>query len=455
MNDEEFYEDYEDDRNIISLIERNKYKLHEKLGEGSYGEVFLAEENQTREPVAIKVMQLRTPSQLRNYIKEKYFGTYFPNCTNVLQSLETYSINDFRNLSELPYSIYQSNDVIMNLFDSEDDEDEEEISRYGVLVLEQMDFDLMDYILSKGKLSEEESKLIFREICKGMKNIHDRHVAHLDLKPDNILVKLTRSHQIRSIKICDFGFAVEWDKLQSDKLPPNFKVSFGTKEYQSPESFNPKFSQYDILDKVDIWSLGVTLFVMITGLFPYIIRNGVLYTVGVEEVGKYCKIQKNCKYEDTVLFLVEQMLHQNPLQRPSISDILSHPWLSDRTVGSKLLQKRKGSLLPRFSSTDKCFVMENTNVDSDFELPSLDSDSSFSCSNNTPPLPRSDKEKVIDHNGSTEKKEEKKNGHHHNGDIKEKFLKMCSKLIKKNKPFPEGGHQHEKTRNIKTKYSKY
>jgi len=67
---------------------------------------------------------------------------------------------------------------------------------YGVLVLEKMDVDLMDYLLTKEKLTEENCKMIFREICKAVHYCHSKGIAHLDLKSDNILLKVNQIGEI-------------------------------------------------------------------------------------------------------------------------------------------------------------------------------------------------------------------------------------------------------------------
>jgi len=245
------------------------------------------------------------------------------------------------------------------------------------------------------------------------------------------------TQQIRSLKICDFGFAVEWEKIEVHNLPPNFRILFGTKEYQSPETFKCKFTDYHLLDKVDIWSLGVTLFVMITGLFPFVEKNGVLYTVGLDEVAKYCNVNnggfKNCKNEDTAVHLIEIMLHQDPTLRPSVSEILNHPWLIDKSLpihrlmdssSSKKKKKRKSSFL-RSSATDKCFEVENASSSAFDTYSDFSDDSSFDDSN--PIIPNNN-----NNNNSNS------NNHHHQqqnttpkkkNKIKEKIFTMYNKLL--------------------------
>lgn len=157
------------------------------------------------------------------------------------------------------------------------------------------------------KLSETISRGIFKQIVHAVKYFHDKDICHRDLKISNILI----NHN-NKVKIIDFGFAAH---NQSD-----FKTYCGTPSYMPPEMV--KKINYDGI-KTDIWTLGVVLYKMVTGEYPfggekdkdldYRILNGNLRTP--RHVSESCRNMisycQNIKQED----------------RPDIYQIENHAWL--------------------------------------------------------------------------------------------------------------------------------
>jgi serine/threonine protein kinase len=113
---------------------------------------------------------------------------------------------------------------------------------------------LLNHILSGAKMGLAEVVRVFRQIASAVGYLHSEGIAHGDLKPDNIV--LTKSGEV---KLIDFGYCKE-DVMSGDG------DKSGTIKYAPPEFFrrglyNPR--------KADMWSLGIVLFVMVTGSFPY------------------------------------------------------------------------------------------------------------------------------------------------------------------------------------------
>ena len=132
----------------------------------------------------------------------------------------------------------------------------------GIMIMERMPFDLMT-LIEENKLTSLADRLrIFQLVCLAIRECHKRGIAHLDIKPENILV----SEDFAQIKICDFGNSqfVDDDGMVDSKS--------GTFLYCCPEYFSGR--KFDG-KKADIWSLGVLFHVLLTDLWPYDYSNNV------------------------------------------------------------------------------------------------------------------------------------------------------------------------------------
>lgn len=107
-------------------------------------------------------------------------------------------------------------------------------------------------------MSEEDTAFIMKQLLSAIAYCHSRSVVHRDLKPENIIIdSVTREGKI-NIKVIDFGAALF--------IPPNSKIAAlsGTPYYIAPEVLN---GNYD--EKCDIWSIGVILFILLSGSVPF------------------------------------------------------------------------------------------------------------------------------------------------------------------------------------------
>lgn len=177
--------------------------------------------------------------------------------------------------------------------------------------------DLFD-IVKYGPIKEKLAKRLFAQIVSAVEYFHGNLIAHRDLKPENILVD-----KDNNIKITDFGFA---NYINVDTLHKTF---CGSPHYTAPEVvLNKKYNPM----KSDIWSLGVILYVMTTGCFPWRTNN-------IKEVLK-CIV--NCEYtipeklSSRLKDLLINILVFEPKKRSSISDIKQHPWLVNHALQSYL-----------------------------------------------------------------------------------------------------------------------
>ena len=172
------------------------------------------------------------------------------------------------------------------------------------------DCDLFQYAFEdNNKLRVNEVRRVFKQICVGVFNMHSAGVAHMDLKPENILFK----RESKSVAICDFGFScITDDKQKKIRVP---FTSCGTVEYQAPEvtksyTLNPF--------PADIYSLGCILYVLLVGCFPAFREyDGELYIPSSMDLPR-----------NSADFLL-QTLAYDPAARPTIQQVLEHPFLQD------------------------------------------------------------------------------------------------------------------------------
>jgi serine/threonine protein kinase len=180
--------------------------------------------------------------------------------------------------------------------------------------------ELFDYIMKQGGVKEHEAKFMFYQILRAMKYLHDRRITHRDLKPENLLLETPTPFS--RVIITDFGMAKLLER-HGEKM----KTRCGTLDYLAPEILLGNYSQ-----KVDIWSLGVLLYAMLSGKLPF------------DDASRQNLSFPTCDgwniISEDVQDLIAQMLNLNPEARPSIADILMHPWiLKDRDTLAKLYAK--------------------------------------------------------------------------------------------------------------------
>jgi serine/threonine protein kinase len=158
------------------------------------------------------------------------------------------------------------------------------------------------------KVNESEAKYLFRQIVEGLGYCHDMDIAHRDIKLENIIVDTDRK-----VKIIDFGFATCFAEKS--------KMFCGTPSYMAPEIVNKE--EYRGCS-ADIWALGVLLYAMLMGSFPF---------RGSNDRDLYRKIlESDLHFSDSLSAsgrdLLNLLFNKNPDKRPSCKEILSHKWLS-------------------------------------------------------------------------------------------------------------------------------
>ncbi|KAG0321642.1 hypothetical protein BGZ97_010737 [Linnemannia gamsii] len=189
------------------------------------------------------------------------------------------------------------------------------------------DGELFDQIIDKQKFTESEARHIFRQVLYGVKYLHDRGVVHRDLKPENILVM---DKETMTVKVSDFGLA----KMIGDQEFHN--TVCGTPSYVAPEVI----SRGAYGKGVDMWSLGVVLYICLCGFPPFSddlappnLRQQVLNSMYTFPSPYWDDVS------DEAVDLIQVLLAQNTEDRHTVDDALEHVWMTmeddDATITDK------------------------------------------------------------------------------------------------------------------------
>ncbi|GAA5796400.1 hypothetical protein HPULCUR_001772 [Helicostylum pulchrum] len=165
--------------------------------------------------------------------------------------------------------------------------------------------DLLDALTDAGRCSEIRVHKWFRQLTDAIKYCHTRGIVHRDLKLENILLDAEDN-----VKICDFGFARFTQKNQY------LETFCGSLSYSAPET--------------DIWSLGVILFTLLAGEYPFDDDSEIMTQRKIVQV----EYEMPFYFSAELSNLIRQMLQLEPSQRITIDNIVDHPWTTQDEVYS-------------------------------------------------------------------------------------------------------------------------
>ncbi|XP_062865162.1 serine/threonine-protein kinase MARK1-like isoform X2 [Trichomycterus rosablanca] len=186
--------------------------------------------------------------------------------------------------------------------------------------------EVFDYLVAHGRMKEKEARAKFRQIVSAVQYCHQKKIVHRDLKAENLLLDADMN-----IKIADFGFSNEF--MVGSKLD----TFCGSPPYAAPELFQGK--KYDG-PEVDVWSLGVILYTLVSGSLPFDGQNLKELRERVLR-GKYripFYMSTDCEN------LLKRLLVLNPLKRNSLEQIMKDKWMNVGHEEEELLPYKEPEL---------------------------------------------------------------------------------------------------------------
>ena len=206
----------------VGVIVGERYEVVGCIGSGGMADVYKAKDHKLNRFVAMKVLKAEF-------------------------SADTNFIRKFQREAQAAAGLAHPN--VVNVFDVGEDQG------INYIVMELVEgITLKDYISKKGKLTVKEATSIAIQVSMGLEAAHNRNIVHRDIKPQNIIISTDGK-----VKVTDFGIA---RVASSNTISTN---AMGSVHYSSPEQVRGGYSDF----KSDIYSLGITMYEMVTGRVPF------------------------------------------------------------------------------------------------------------------------------------------------------------------------------------------
>lgn len=186
--------------------------------------------------------------------------------------------------------------------------------------------ELFDYIVARGSFTEPVARYVFLQIVDGLAFIHQKDIVYRDLKPENILVDEKASNRkegLFEVKLSDFGHS----KLINDGYSTAL-TRVGTPQYWAPEVNDPVKAAKGYDQTVDLWSLGVVLYVMLIGAYPF---DGV--GEPIEEQIRRARINfrpiNGRELSGKAQNIIRELIRVEPKTRLTLDGCRNHAWAKD------------------------------------------------------------------------------------------------------------------------------
>ncbi|OSX78262.1 hypothetical protein BU14_0113s0007 [Porphyra umbilicalis] len=184
--------------------------------------------------------------------------------------------------------------------------------------------ELLDVLTEQERLSERNARHVIREVLRVVEWLHARGIVHRDIKPENILVD-GRTWPLR-VKLTDFGLAKDVGGASGAEACMHSYC--GTAYYLAPEALSP--AGYG--PAVDLWAVGVVLYVLLSGHFPFFGDTAGEFAARLD-AGLRFPAADWAAVSEGARSLIAALLRADPAERLTARQALRHPWLSPRRPG--------------------------------------------------------------------------------------------------------------------------
>ena len=307
------------------------YQKIKLLGEGAYGEVWKVRHKGLGKEYAMKIIEKSPHCKTQQIINE----------INILKQLDHPNI-----LKILDFHLTEDKFYIITDFCSEGE--------------------LFNEIKRRNQFSEAETAFIIHQLLSAIRYCHKMRITHRDIKPENIMIVGKENNGYLHVKLIDFGTAKIFEE-------GNMQALVGSSYYIAPEVIKGKYDQL-----CDIWSIGVIMYIMLTGDPPFYGSDDNSILNHVSE-GKYDTTSDSYKdLSNNAKDLIRKLLKYNPSERITAKEALNHPWFQTaefKTTYKKLNQINNKEAMEMFKNLEnyksdniiKCAVLaylvhQNSNI---------------------------------------------------------------------------------------------
>ncbi|KAI9298328.1 kinase-like protein [Neoconidiobolus thromboides FSU 785] len=269
-----------------SYKKRQEYKMINTIGTGSFGTVKLAIRIKDDEKVAIKIIDKSSQEgHLDIVIRE----------LNILQKYQHENIVPF-----------------LDWFESKD--------KYYFVFKLCKGGQLLDRLLELGSFTELDCRNLIKQILLAVDYLHDNNLIHRDIKLENLLFE--DSSENSKLLLTDFGISKILD-YENQMI----RTQCGTPNYTAPEIF----IKINYGKPVDMWSIGVLTYLLLSGNFPYEIEGFPNRQLLDDMFEEKCCYDSCClpKISKNAIDFIKKLLKGDYLQRMTIKQALTHPWIAD------------------------------------------------------------------------------------------------------------------------------
>jgi len=280
-----------DRSDTVSILKiEDKYDIGKQIGKGAFASVYAARNKFTDDDVAIKVVNKTNikPRELEMLMRE----------IQIIMKLKHPNIVRMLDKFDGPKKLY----LVMELVP---------------------EGELFEKIVKNGSYSEEDARIIVRQILEGVGYMHRNNVVHRDLKPENILCV-----DSTTIKLADFG-------MSKDTAMGAPRTAVGTPSYIAPEiikGLNKK--EYDFA--VDIWSVGILCYVLLCGFTPFYAESQKQLFEKIVNADYDFPSPEWDDISAKAKKFVQFLLNVDPATRPTAEEALQHNWMKEASPQIKL-----------------------------------------------------------------------------------------------------------------------